>query len=154
MQCLQCVAVCCSRQVTSTSTPQIDVLRHVTNLALRCSDLQCVAECCSMLQCVALCCSTLQCVAVRCSALQCVAVRCSALQCVAVRCSALQFAVTHSTPQLVELQGGAVRERSGLLSGACSDKNGPHVTIRTDQTHGAFRSRICGLVVPISSACV
>ena len=48
LQCLQCVAVCCSV-------------------------LQCVAVCCSVLQCATVCCSVLQCAAVCCSVLQYVA---------------------------------------------------------------------------------
>ena len=52
LQCVQCVAVCCSV-------------------------LQCVAVCCSVLQCVAVCCSVLQCVAWFALAEMCVAVCCS-----------------------------------------------------------------------------
>ena len=45
-----------------------DVSSHSIHLnELRCSVLQCAAECCSVFQCVVVCCSVLQCVAVRCS---------------------------------------------------------------------------------------
>ena len=64
LQCVQCVAVCCSV-------------------------LQCVAVCCSVLQCVVVCCSVLQCVAVCCSVKRNAAF-CNVLQYVAVCCSVLQ----------------------------------------------------------------
>ena len=63
---LQCVAVCCCRE-----------LHCVAVSALHCvavSSCQCVVVCCSALQCVAVCCSVLQCAAVCCSVLRCVAV--------------------------------------------------------------------------------
>ena len=65
LQCVQCVAVCCSV-------------------------LQCVAVCCSVLECVAVCCSVLQCVAERCGVVQCGAVCCGVVKCGAVWCSVSQ----------------------------------------------------------------
>ena len=75
-----------------------------TDVAVRCSGLQCVAVCCRVLQCVdrrfsklwwlgtGVLILMLQCVAV---CWQCVAVCCSVLQCVAVCCSVLQCVVKH-----------------------------------------------------------
>ena len=118
LQCVQCVAVCCS------------ALRCV---AVRCSALQCVVVCCSVLQCVAVLCSVLQCVkkvgvysgcfqvamthrhipstncghdsdnvsllcrhtATHCNALQCTAMYCNALQCTAPHCNTLQKLAPH-----------------------------------------------------------
>jgi len=61
-------------------TPQAPII-HVTQVAVRCSVLQCDAVCCSLLHCVAVRCSVLQCVAVYCTMLQCVAVYSNGLQC-------------------------------------------------------------------------
>ena len=82
LQCVCCVAVCCSA---------------LQCFAVCCSMLQYVAVCCRMArlstltgsQCVVVCCSVLQCVAVCCSVLQCVALCYKELQCVAVCCSVL-----------------------------------------------------------------
>jgi len=77
LQCVECVAVCCSV-------------------------LQCVAMCCSVLQCVAVGCSVLQSVAVWCSAgaCSCGVWRCRVLQCYAVRCIVWQFVVAQATERL------------------------------------------------------
>jgi len=95
--------------VPEATVPSLLPCRHSRCVAVRCSALQCVAECSSVLLCVAVRCSmpcrkrlfhlycpagtpgVLQSVAVCCRVLQCFAVCCSVLQCVAVCCSVLQI---------------------------------------------------------------
>jgi len=104
LQCVQCVAVCCSvlqHDVVHYSA-LLCVCTHCTGARAAKGDLFARSYppwWCSVLQCVAVCCSVLQCVAVRCCALLCVAVRCCVSQCV---CSVLQCVV-------VRLQYVAVR---------------------------------------------
>jgi len=114
---LQCVAVWCSVLQWNHSAllrswrAREDLGRHLNEVEICCSMLQCVAVCCTVLRCGAVCCSVLHCAALCCSGttLRCldlgglakisedslvrwrsVAVCCGVVQCVAVWCSVLQ----------------------------------------------------------------
>jgi len=80
---LQCVAVCCSvLQFEHVSMMDRDNLLFWAAVDVRVSVCRWhTLSCCSVLQCVAVCCSVLQCVAVCCTVLQCVAV-CAIRMCV------------------------------------------------------------------------
>ena len=73
---LQCAAVSCS----NTLMCRLCFSSSLKRVAVRCSEVQCVAVCCNVLQCGATWYSVLQRVAVCRSVLQCVAVCCSHLQ--------------------------------------------------------------------------